>query len=67
MKIIQHGRPKSVFIVKRFKCSNCGCVFEADKGEYKVGSHYNETYYYCPCPDCGKSANEVALRGADSK
>lgn len=58
MKIIQHGRPKELRILKRFKCSDCGCIFEADKDEYKVGSKYNETYYFCPCPDCGKFVYE---------
>lgn len=62
MKIIQHGQPKRT--IKRFKCWKCGCVFEADKGEYKSGSQYNEIYYWCGCPDCGKSANEVVMRGA---
>lgn len=63
MKIIQHGKPKTDFnTIKRFKCDFCGCVFEADKGEYKVGTQYNSIYHQCKCPDCGKHANEVIMR-----
>lgn len=63
MKIIQHGRISSYFSpVKRFKCNTCGCVFEADRGEYVTGSQYNEPYCYCQCPDCGRQANSVTIR-----
>lgn len=33
--------------VRRFHCYNCGCVFEADKDEYKCGNQYNDNYYIC--------------------
>lgn len=53
MKIIKHGKPPKVkSTVKRFKCENCGCVFEADRGEYRCSSQYNEYYFYCECPEC---------------
>lgn len=39
-------------------------MFEADKGEYKVGQQYNDLFYQCKCPDCGKHANEVIMRGS---
>lgn len=65
MKIIQHGRPElDLSTVKRFKCDFCGCVFEADEGEYKVGQQYNNIYHQCKCPECGKHANEVIMRGS---
>lgn len=65
MKIIQHGKPKLSFPrTKRFRCCSCGCVFEAEKEEYTSGSQYNEIYYQCKCPECGKTANEVKMRGA---
>lgn len=57
MKIIQHGTPKVT--TKIFECSDCGCVFEAEKDEYTYGVQYNEEYYYCKCPECGKQANET--------
>lgn len=65
MKIIQHGQPKLAFpSTKRFRCCSCHCVFEAEYGEYTSGSQYNEIYFQCKCPECGKTANEVRMRGA---
>lgn len=64
MKIIQTGNPKLVFsAIKRFRCGVCGCVFEAEKEEYTAGSQYNEIFFQCKCPECGKAANEVRMRG----
>lgn len=68
MKIIQHGR-KPVFNTiqfKKFRCHYCSCVFEADKGEYRVWAQLNTLFYQCKCPDCGEYANEVVLRGGDA-
>lgn len=63
MKIIQHGRPNpELSTIKRFKCGFCGCVFEADEGEYAVCQHYNDICRQCKCPDCEKLANEVIMR-----
>ena len=37
MKIIKKGiRPT---ITKRFICKNCGCIWEAEKGEYNITSY----------------------------
>lgn len=54
MKIIREGvKPTTT---KRFECS-CGCIWEADKGEYKVTSQLGMMYgmkqcnMVCPC--CG--------------
>lgn len=64
MKIIQNGNQKLVFsATKRFRCGSCGCVFEAEKDEYTAGGQYSETFYQCKCPECGKAANEVRMRG----
>lgn len=52
MKIIQEGSEKQLNKIKRFECRNCGCIFEADKTEYKSENQYNETSYYCECPFC---------------
>lgn len=52
MKIIHPGNKDYPKQIKRFTCK-CGCVFEAEKGEYDVDSQYNETYYTCKCPTCG--------------
>lgn len=65
MKIIQNGNPKLVFsATKRFRCGSCGCLFEAEKDEYITGSQYNDIFYQCKCPECGKTANEMRMRGA---
>lgn len=53
MKIIKKGDPGRLKAAKRFQCDECGCVFEADKGEYKCNMRYNEEYFYCKCPCCG--------------
>ena len=55
MKIIQPGDKRKLRKTRLFLCRNCGCEFEADKGEYSVGEQYNETYYCYPCPTCGKN------------
>lgn len=50
MRIINHGNvPRKV---RRFICRNCGCIFEAEKGEYLVRFDRNEEYYEANCPDC---------------
>lgn len=65
MKIIQNGNPKLVFSeTKRFRCGSCGCLFEAEKDEYITGNQYNDIFYQCKCPECGKTANEIRMRGA---
>ncbi len=57
MKIIKQGKTKEELkailnATKRFECKTCGCIFEADWDEYTHSSQYNETYYYCKCPNC---------------
>lgn len=45
---------------KLFECKICGCIFEADKGEYRgeegCGFCY---YYYAKCPCCRNKAYEA--------
>lgn len=55
MKIIKEGDLKKLKKIKRFECKECGCIFEAEKDEYKWGSQYNEAYYYCACPYCNQT------------
>lgn len=52
MKIIKQGDLNKLKRIKQFECKECGCIFEADKNEYKIGSQYNETYYFCVYPTC---------------
>lgn len=44
---------------RRFECRMCGCVFEADKGEYIHSGVQWDDYYYAKCPCCGDDADEV--------
>ena len=73
MKIIKQGKTKDELKAilnktKRFECRICGCIFEADEGEYTHNSHqYNETVYYCKCPNCGKDALEVNMREIEKR
>ncbi|MCM1166432.1 MAG: hypothetical protein NC299_13380 [Lachnospiraceae bacterium] len=62
MKIIKDGVPERLKKVKRFECGACGCVFEAEKGEYECDTQYNETFFSCKCPCCGKNARQVKMR-----
>lgn len=68
MKIIKQGKSKEKLeailkATKRFECTTCGCIFEADKGEYTHTTQYNETHYYCKCPNCKiHNAYEVKMR-----
>ncbi len=64
MKIIKQGLPKEEVeriakATKQFTCKRCGCIFEADKDEYSIRQcGYNETEYYCICPNCEIRADE---------
>ncbi len=53
-----------VLKIRRFKCDQCGCVFEANKDEYKSVAQYNDIYYFCKCPCCGENANEIRMRNS---
>lgn len=55
MKIIKNGELRKLKKILTFDCDFCGCVFEADNTEYKIGSQYNKTYYYIRCPFCGRN------------
>ena len=64
MKFIKQGKSKEdveriAKATKQFSCKRCGCIFEADKDEYSIRQcGYNETEYYCKCPNCGDNAFE---------
>lgn len=66
MKIIRQGKSKEEIEkllkqTKRFACTLCDCIFEADLGEYKYEEEYIYTSYYCECPNCGRIAYEARL------
>ena len=57
MRIIKEGKVDSE--PKRFECKACGCIFEADKGEYRKSSNMEVMVgvlpaYKCACPTCRK-------------
>lgn len=56
MKVIRMGEKH--LPIKRFTCRSCGCVFEAEEGEYKVASNIEWAKYgfnaKCECPYCGE-------------
>lgn len=59
MKVLMQGNKDLAKRTKIFHCKECGCEFEADKGEYEcAGYQYNEAYYKCKCPCCGATALE---------
>lgn len=68
MNIIKHGdkelAERKIKQTRRFKCKVCGCVFEADKEEYKCYDEQRNFYYYAECPCCKESAREEKVRGA---
>lgn len=56
MHIIKQGKKPKV--TKIFECDNCGCRFEAEKGEYVASGqmeviHDGLPNYKCECPCCG--------------
>lgn len=51
---------KKIKETRRFECRMCGCVFEADKGEYRGEDGCDfRYYYYAKCPCCGNKAYEA--------
>lgn len=52
IKIIKPGNDEKLKGTKTFFCRNCGCIFKADKGDYRSDSQYNSIYYFCACPYC---------------
>lgn len=62
MKIIKKGRIEKVKRTKRFQCHECGCVFEADQGEYEEAeTQWDIAGAVCPC--CNHTALEIKMRG----
>lgn len=50
MRIIKEGKIKKENYI--LNCPACGCVFEADKGDYEVRFDFNERYIRVDCPYC---------------
>lgn len=62
IKILHPGNDERLKGTKTFLCTECECLFKADKKDYTTDSQYNMTYYTCVCPYCGyKFAHEANL------
>ena len=61
MDILRKGDKDALKGKKYFCCDMCGAVWTAIKGEYQIGSQYNETEFYCNCPteECGALCKEI--------
>ena len=47
---------------KYFYCRNCGCLFEADKDDYKLVEGADEGIFAeTSCPDCGQEVYKEVL------
>ena len=47
---------RELFGIKTFECKVCGCIFEADKDEYKCV----HAECACTCPNCHEEVNANA-------
>ena len=58
IKIIKPGKKPDT--IRRFTCSHCGCVFEADKDSYGlVCDAYRRQWAYITCPTCGRKVYKL--------
>lgn len=62
MKILKSGDPRIALGIRIFDCDICGCVFEAERGEYDCGNQF-EPSPWCTCPCC----NQIAYEASDVK
>ena len=62
MKIIRKGDLNRLKEIRQFECSACGCVFEAERGEYKYDYSQREDYgwYEIQCPTCTRWVTQKA-------
>ena len=60
IKIIKPGKFKNPKDTRRFLCLNCGCVFDADRGDYEaftICSQLDDVIVHqAICPSCHKWA-----------
>lgn len=59
IQIIKEGNLKEP--VMRFVCFNCGCVFEADKDDYKLIATSGDLAYITNCPHCHKRVARMMI------
>lgn len=69
MKIIKQGEKEKTAKTVRFECRACGCIFEADEGEYK---YYDAPVAYAceydaKCPCCGKDVSRDLIQCSENR
>ena len=52
MKIIKEGDMNRLNTTRRFVCSRCGCIWEANAKEYRKEWDMNCLTIVCECPTC---------------
>ena len=52
IKIIKPGKLKNPKDTRRFTCPLCGCVFNADRGDYEELIQYQTFEDKAVCPTC---------------
>ncbi len=57
MKIIKEGNLERLKEYRTFECKLCGCVFMAERGEYKYRFDQREgdEWYEVVCPTCKRN------------
>lgn len=55
MEILKHGNLEKTRDQLVFKCTNCKCLFRADRSEYQFQyvQRENLAWYEIKCPECG--------------
>lgn len=54
MKILRKGDPEKAKQKRIFNCTECDCIYVAEKSEYKyVYKKGDDEYYMGECPCCG--------------
>ena len=56
MKIIKQGDLNRLDSVRRFTCSTCGCIWDANSREYRKAWDRNADVIVCECPTCGRKS-----------
>lgn len=55
IKIIKPGNIRKLKNTRQFTCPLCGCVFNADRGDYEELIQYQTLEYKAVCPTCHHS------------
>lgn len=59
MKILCHGKFFNETI--EFVCNCCGCIFQAESGEYSAYGEANYEVVKTKCPECDSKVERIYL------